>query len=332
MRATTVIATHERWSSLLRLLGSLDSRDREVIVVDDGSKQPPPLELRRRFPRVRLLSNPHGGRCVARNSGARAAQGELVLFLDDDMEVGPGFIEGHEAYHAAADRMITGAVRLPGAFAETPFGRFRLWLEGMYEPAGRRTADGLCEIDGTTAQNMSLRRETFLRLGGFDERLRSAGCEDYDLFLRARNNGTRPAYAPDLRAIHHDSFADLRRYAARERTHAGGWVELIATRPAVLAESPRFVDFCRRCEPALAARSSLARAAWVAGWSLAARAGARDSLCTLAERLERLGAPDALLRKVYFRVLVLEELVGYREAVDRLLGGRPPVVLSTRAA
>src|ERR1700741_4281131 len=58
--------------------------DYEIIVVDDGSSDRTPENVRRFEPRVRLLRKRNGGQASAFNAGIPECKGEIVSFLDGD--------------------------------------------------------------------------------------------------------------------------------------------------------------------------------------------------------------------------------------------------------
>src|SRR5262245_21923057 len=84
---SVIVPTRDRPTLLARALASIDAQTfcaGEIIVVDDGS-QNPPHEVIAGFPSVRLIVLPRrGGAAAARNVGIRASRGEFVAFLDDD--------------------------------------------------------------------------------------------------------------------------------------------------------------------------------------------------------------------------------------------------------
>ena len=70
--------------------------DVEVIVVDDGSRDPTPALARKlaaREPRVRLLQRDNGGPAAARNTGIRDARADWIVILDSDDTLPPDSIE-----------------------------------------------------------------------------------------------------------------------------------------------------------------------------------------------------------------------------------------------
>lgn len=124
-----VIPTRNRAAKVRRLLldlgrQSLAAAQFEVVVVDDGSE--PPLALRGGDYAFRLTvirrDGDHGAH-AARRRGLRAAAGERVLFLDDDVALDPRVLEIHAAC-TPADRIGLGPIRYPQTGVRTPFLRY----------------------------------------------------------------------------------------------------------------------------------------------------------------------------------------------------------------
>ena len=85
-----IIPVHNDWGPLGECLESLGRQENaptfEVIIVDDGSREPPPELIRQwagRFP-LAILTQPHRGIPAARNRGVEAATGSVLLFVDSD--------------------------------------------------------------------------------------------------------------------------------------------------------------------------------------------------------------------------------------------------------
>lgn len=129
--ASVVIATAGRPEALTACLASLaadvSAVEREVLVVDNApSGNDSTVDVARRFG-ARLLAEPRPGKSHALNTGIAAADGDVVLFLDDDVVVRPGWTD---ALAAAARRPGTGAVGgrvLPRWAVEPP-----AWLQGPH--------------------------------------------------------------------------------------------------------------------------------------------------------------------------------------------------------
>jgi glycosyltransferase involved in cell wall biosynthesis len=85
-----VIAAYDSWPALQKCLQSVSDQreapDFEVLIVDDGSRKPPPnsiSEARFNFP-LRLIRQAHSGIANARNRGIQEAKGSILLFTDCD--------------------------------------------------------------------------------------------------------------------------------------------------------------------------------------------------------------------------------------------------------
>jgi GT2 family glycosyltransferase len=85
---TVSILSYRRREAVERVIESALAQDYpglEVIVVDNGSGEELPAHLRRRYPQVKLIALPANTGTAARNAGIRAARGEIVITLDNDV-------------------------------------------------------------------------------------------------------------------------------------------------------------------------------------------------------------------------------------------------------
>lgn len=216
MKLSVIVPTHNRPEKLAQTLAclsnqTLGSADYEIVVVDDGSFPPVTLPLNVDGPSCICVRLEGRERSAARNQGAAVARGELLVFVDDDMSVGPDFLAAHMRAHCEWPGVLTvGAVYLTDAALATAFGCFRQKLEQRGLPLSR---DLTSMRNFCTAQNMSISRSGFRELGGFDEAIVSS--EDQDLALRHTALGGQIAFLPEAEAIHNDSALDIRSYCRR---------------------------------------------------------------------------------------------------------------------
>ena len=137
----------------------------------------------------------------AANKGFRAARGLHLTWLNDDARALPGSL----------DRAVAQIERSPQNVAFLAlFHRWHSLRNVAYETIHDGQTYRLCHVRGTLYANFALgRRQTFERLGFFDERYFFYGA-DPDLSLKAWSAGLRvePAYAA---WIDHDEHADARR-------------------------------------------------------------------------------------------------------------------------
>lgn len=107
MHISLVLRSRDEADRLRLTLASLAGQiaDAEIIVVDDGSTDHTAEILARAagvLPLTVLHHDQSRGRSAAANAGARAARGDVLLFLDGDTLAGPGLVAGHAALHRRA--------------------------------------------------------------------------------------------------------------------------------------------------------------------------------------------------------------------------------------
>jgi len=212
-QVTVVIPTCDRaWAlpTAVRSAAAQTFRALEIIVVDDGSRDDTPeicRHLAARDPRVRHLRQANRGLPAARNAGLAAARGEWVAFLDDDDLWHPRFVEAMLA-HARATARPTVACLAATFTAQTEADavtvlaqpdRFRVEAWPTPPPPELIEATDLILRPLAPPHSGLFQRDLLLRLGGYDEGLRSA--EDYDLWLRAAAMAAIPVLPETLALI-----------------------------------------------------------------------------------------------------------------------------------
>ncbi|MBX5480938.1 MAG: glycosyltransferase family 2 protein [Myxococcaceae bacterium] len=238
-----IIPFKDRPDLLERLMPSLLEKTRyrkfEVLLVSNESRDPKTFAYLDRLtdPRVRRLEWNHPFHYPRLNNwAAKQAKGELLLFLNNDMEVvDPFWLEeliGHAQRPEVAmvgpkllfpDGSIQHAGVVVGlcGYAGHPFWRFP--NDQRWTPFGH--ADWNRNYLAVTSACVLLRREEFEALGGFDERFRVCGS-DVDLGLRAVRRGKRVVYTAGTWLYHHES-ASRRTTPIPEDDH---WESVVAYR------------------------------------------------------------------------------------------------------
>ncbi|MXY11325.1 MAG: glycosyltransferase [Acidimicrobiaceae bacterium] len=176
----------------------------DVIVVDDGSSTPLHLEAATPL-RVKVIHQPDEGfgAARARNNGARAAAGEILVFLDCDMVPEAGWLRAHARWHHAASDVLTlgfrkhvsvdgisaDAVRArTGSLGELFEGRQTeepQWLESRMARTDLLTTGDEDIFRAVTSGNLGVSAQFFAAAGGFDETFNQWGAEDQEFGYRA---------------------------------------------------------------------------------------------------------------------------------------------------
>ncbi len=203
-----------RWLPSVRASLAASGQASEVLVVDDGAKLGQVPEGARLLP-----LDPARGYGPAVNAGARAAAGDLLLVLNDDVRLDPDCVARLAA--ALPDRQVFAvvpAILSPLAGCGDEAGKAGRWRAGWVEI--EETASG---IPGPTLYPVGCcflcRRATFLELGGYDESFSPYFWEDVDLGWRAWRRGLATLRVPEARC-HHEGSATIGGFAMEQRLAA----------------------------------------------------------------------------------------------------------------
>jgi glycosyltransferase involved in cell wall biosynthesis len=227
---SVIMPTYNQVKCLDLTLGSLArqtaDRDRfEVIVVDDASVQDVRAVVRRHEGGLRLRyvrQSANRGRSAARNRGVAQARGERLLLMDADSYAAPDLVERH--LPRPGPEVVYGRRVEPswGTFAAlrraVPGEHDLLPMEGDHRDLPPGEDDGTFDVYRRTAwmfgftHNLSLPRDLYLRIGGFDEAFVQWGYEDTDFTYRIYRDfgrdSSRFRYDPDAVCYHTPHFRD----------------------------------------------------------------------------------------------------------------------------
>ncbi len=204
-------------SDTLRALGDQDfDGDIEVIVVDDGSADGTP-EVVAGFPEIRLLRQENRGPAAARNAGASAARGEVLCFTDADCRPRPDWVRRLSAplFRDGTDDIAAVCGGYGIVNPECVLARC-IHREILFRH--RRMPD-FPRVFGS--YNVAIRKDIFMRIGGFDPSYREASGEDNDLSYEILRAGRKIAFERKA-LVDHRHPERLGRYL-REQFRHGFW-------------------------------------------------------------------------------------------------------------
>lgn len=198
--------------SMIASLAQQTLKGFEVVIVLDGSTDESENYLSQAtfsF-EVKIVRQENKGRAAARNTAVQHTSAELLVFLDDDVIVQPDALEKfYTNFKRGCNVQVGRIAALPGRNTEL----FR-YISSLYEKWNRSVVvnqDATLEKPYISAANFGIRKDVFLRVGGFDERL--SDSEDFELAVRLHVNGFPIYFFPDIVVQHviHNDFSDYTR-------------------------------------------------------------------------------------------------------------------------
>ncbi len=244
MHVSIIIPTYNGAHKIVRALEAVRQQGRqgfEVIVVIDGSTDDTEAVIRRQgtgLENLRIIVQKNGGRSISRNHGAKIAQGELLIFLDDDMRPTADWLQTHLAKQTQHPNTIQVGGQLEDfAVIQTDFQHYKAQLSRKWSAEVPQKEPLQKHNLFLTAANFSISKALFFQLGGFDERLTDA--EDFDLGVRAFQQGI-PIYFDKDNIAWHDDFITCQSYIKRLKQYAQAHQKLLALNPETYASYPQY--------------------------------------------------------------------------------------------
>ena len=205
---SVVVATDRGGAFLAEALTSVAEQTYprvETVLVDDGSAVPAALRaITDRFPDVRVLRQENAGVSVARNFGVAHTSGELLVFLDDDDRWHPERLSRQVAVlqHRPEAVLSYCGMRTVDATGQELLAADQHQVRDVHDVLRRRT--------GIILPNVMVRRETFVRVGGFHPSFRRA--QDLDLVLKVALEGDFAFVEETLVDYRHHASNNTRRH------------------------------------------------------------------------------------------------------------------------
>jgi len=319
-RFSVVIPTHERRETIVRNVAALDRqtwRDFEAIVVVDGGTDGTAEALRAldvSFP-LTVVEQENQGVAVARTAGAAAARGEILIFIDDDMEAEPRMLAEHDASHRQGFDLVLGDLPL---HPKSPRNLLS-WGVGVWAASRRErleAAGGELGLDDLLTGQMSVSRQAFDAVGGFDASFTRDGLVpsgDHDFGYRIIKAGYRATFnAAAISLQYYD--VDPGDYLRRAYDIGASEQELVIKHPEQAEKLERAPSFHTRAS------------GWTLGRLVAAPTALVRPLASAVAALARSGRQGERLRRLFFAMRTLEYRRGARAARSELSTGRTLVL------
>jgi GT2 family glycosyltransferase len=224
-RVSIVIPSRDAPEVLGRCLKSIFGKTSypnfEVVLIDNETTNEEALALMTRYPVRRIpFPNPFNF-SRANNEGAAAAEGDLLVFLNNDTEVVTADWLQHLAYYAEQPEVGAAGALLAYEDRTVQHAGVALGMRGTADHVMRRfpvNVDGYAgnlacarEVSVVTAACLMVRAPLFHKIGGFNPHFFTA-YQDVDLCLRLRARGLRIVLTPRALLLHHEFVSRAQSY------------------------------------------------------------------------------------------------------------------------
>ncbi|MBU1575743.1 MAG: glycosyltransferase family 2 protein [Candidatus Edwardsbacteria bacterium] len=209
---SVIIPTFNRPVILNRTLEYLEAQQCnfpfEVIVVDDHPVNVLPdlgfgKGKRQNWKLIRNGVNL--GRAATRNRGIKAAAGEYILFIDDDIWAEPQLLQAHyDKQKEISGGVVVGAVPVHADIPHDPVNEHYRGRMGRLHSQMQAQADDL-PYNFFFTGNVSVPKAKIVKAGLFDESFKTYSCEDTELGYRLKKSGLRFVYQPKAAGWHYNN-------------------------------------------------------------------------------------------------------------------------------
>ncbi|RKZ54094.1 MAG: hypothetical protein DRR16_00870 [Candidatus Parabeggiatoa sp. nov. 3] len=201
------------YNCLLTLQACDPEISKEVIIINNASSDDTAALLAQLQGAIKIINNTKNqGFVQACRQGAEIANGEFILFLNNDTQVTPSWLSNLvKVMDTQADIGITGSKLIyPDEQLQEAGGMIfndaSGWNYGrLQEPTDARYNQSR-EVDYCSGASLMIRKTLWNQLGGFDMRYAPAYYEDTDLCFAARQAGYKVYYCHDSQVIHHEGI------------------------------------------------------------------------------------------------------------------------------
>jgi GT2 family glycosyltransferase len=251
--ATLIVPTRDRADLLAACLAGLEKtepRNFDLVIVDNGSKEPATrdlLERAGRHPWARVLdvAEPFNFSALC-NRAAELAEGRVLVFLNNDTSaMHPDWLESLMSWAVRPDVGAVGAKlvypsgRLQHAGLVLGLGGYAAHIDLGAEPAHRGYLDRFTvphEVSAVTGACLAVEKRKFDAVGGFDAQRYPIELGDVDLCLRLGQRGWKTVFTPQSVSTHRESATrgrsnTAKRYAKERRHFLETWKDAVLDDP-----------------------------------------------------------------------------------------------------
>lgn len=188
---------------------AIENVDAEIIIVNDSKTST--VTIDESHGRITIIDNPKQGVASARNLGAKIANSDLLLFLDDDIIIDEKNLLSTIELYKNNDNICynpnwTYPPELDERIRKTQFGRYLIkfgftTLQG-WNPGLIWDANKPFEVNMVASYYLPVYKSIFEKVGGYNEDFPHAGAEDHDFATRLKAFGVKAFINPSVIVFH----------------------------------------------------------------------------------------------------------------------------------
>lgn len=221
---SVIVPTYQGEKKIGKFLDSMAAqsfKNFELIIVIDGSTDNTKQVIynHQYSLNLKIIEQENKGKSASRNHGASVANGDLLIFFDDDMRPSADCIEKHRQFHLHHTNAILGGSQIGDPkVMKTAIQKFKLYCEQKWTAAfPKKEAIKLTSKNiYVSSANCSIPAPVFHRINGFDLNMKDA--VDRDLAIRAMESGIDLFYDHTVFA-YHDDMITCKSYIKRQREY-----------------------------------------------------------------------------------------------------------------
>ncbi len=216
MKISIIIPTKERDDIFAQTLSAAANAIRhlqaEIIVVNDSKISTPIIP--EGAENIKLINNPKAGVASARNVGVINSNGDLLLFLDNDILISKESVDHIITLHSQHEMACFNLdwrypLALQSLLLKTSFGRFvqahsMTSFKGWYDDSSW-VDNALFASLSVASFHLSISKKNFELTGGYNEQFPHAGFEDYDFPAKLRKIGLKFFIDSRVSVAHNES-------------------------------------------------------------------------------------------------------------------------------